>query len=203
MKLIAITALAVGSAAVLMLGNAPVGVPEIGKPAPSFTATDSNGKTVNLSDFKGKIVVLEWTNDGCPYVRAHYQGNMQALQKKYTDKGVVWLSVISSAEGQQGYCDGARANDLTKSRSAYPSRVLLDAKGEVGHTYVATATPHMFVIDADGVLRYNGAIDAARSTRAADHKPEDSYVAKAIDAIMAGKEVEVTKTQPYGCGIHY
>ncbi|MEX2243991.1 MAG: redoxin domain-containing protein [Fimbriimonadaceae bacterium] len=199
----AILALSIGAAALLMLGNAPVGGAEIGKAAPAFTAVDSNGKTVNLADFKGKIVVLEWTNDGCPYVVANYQGNMQALQKKYTEKGVVWLSIISSKPGTQGYADGARANELTKSRSAVPSRVLLDPKGEVGKLYAAKVTPHMFVIDKDGVLRYDGAINAKPSSRATDHKPEESYVTFAVDAIMAGKEVATTKTQPYGCGIKY
>lgn len=203
MKLKAITALAVAATAVLMLGNAPTANVEIGKPAPAFTIVDSNGKTVNLSDFKGKFVVLEWTNDGCPYVVAHYQGNMQAIQKKYTEKGVVWLSIISSKPGAQGYADGARANELTKSRNAYPSRVLLDPKGDVGRLYDAKTTPHMYVIDKDGVLRYDGAIDANRSSRASDHKPEDSYVGKALDALMAGKEVETSKTQPYGCNVKY
>ncbi len=199
----AIVSFAVCMAAVSMLGNAPFAGVEVGKPAPNFAATDSNGKALNLADYKGKVVVLEWTNDGCPYVVAHYQGNMQALQKKYTEKGVVWISIISSKPGAQGYADGGRANELSKSRGAVPSRVVLDPTGVIGKQYDAKTTPHMFVIDADGVLRYDGAIDATRSSRAADHKPEDSYVAHALDAVMAKGEVKVTKTQPYGCNVKY
>jgi peroxiredoxin len=190
-------------AAVAMLGNAPFAGVEVGKPAPDFKATDSNGKEFNLADYKGKTVVLEWTNHGCPYVVSHYQGNMQALQKKYTEKGVVWITVISSKPGSQGHVDGAGANELSKSRGAVPTRVVLDPSGVIGKQYDAKTTPHMFVIDANGVLRYDGAIDANRSSRAADHKPEDSYVAHALDAVMSKGEVKVTKTQPYGCNVKY
>ena len=176
---------------------------EIGKPAPAFTAVDSNGKSVNLGAFKGKLVVLEWTNHECPYVTAHYQGNMQALQKKYTAQGVVWLSIVSCKPGGQGHVDGTRANALTKERGAAPTHVLLDANCEVGRLYDAKTTPHMYVIDKEGVLRYDGAIDAVRTSRAADHRPEDSYVGKALDALLAGKPVEISKTQAYGCTIKY
>jgi peroxiredoxin len=203
MKSKSVVALFVGSAAMILLGNVSTGSAEIGKSAPTFTNVDSNGKTVSLADYKGKIVVLEWTNNECPYVTSHYQGNMQALQKKYTESGVVWLTVISSKVGAQGYADGPRANELTKSRGAMPSRVLLDPSGTLGRLYGAKSTPHMFVIDKDGVLRYDGAIDAKVSSRASDHKPEDSYVAKAIEAINAGREVETAKTQPYGCTVKY
>ena len=199
----AIVSCVVGAAAVAMLGSAPAGGVEVGKPAPNFTATDSNGKNLSLSDFKGKIVVLEWTNPDCPYVRSHYQGNMQALQKTYTEKGVVWLTVDSSRPGSQGSMTADQANALIKSTQSHQTRFLLDADGAVGKLYEARTTPHMFVIDQQGVLRYDGAIDAARSSRAADHRPEDSYVAKAIEAILAGKEIETTKTQPYGCAVKY
>jgi peroxiredoxin len=139
--------LAAAAAAVSLLA-APAGAePKVGAPAPAFTALDSNGKTVSLSDFKGKTVVLEWTNDGCPYVRKHYgSGNMQALQKKWTEQGIVWLSVISSPPGEQGYADAARANALTVDRKAAPTAVLLDPKQQVAKAYGALVTPHMYII---------------------------------------------------------
>ncbi|MGI9387577.1 MAG: redoxin domain-containing protein, partial [Methyloligellaceae bacterium] len=134
--------------------------PVIGKPAPVFTGTDSNGKKVSLQDFRGKTVILEWTNHDCPFVRKHYgSGNMQALQKKATGGDVVWLSVISSAPGRQGHVSPVRANELTTARKASPSAVLLDPDGTIGRAYEATATPHMFVIDTQGTLVYKGAID--------------------------------------------
>ena len=143
--------------------------PEVGKPAPDFSAVDSNGKTVKLSDFHGKTVVLEWTNDGCPYVKKHYgSGNMQSLQKDADAKGIVWLTVVSSAPGKQGYVDGAGANGLTKSRGAAPAAVLLDPDGAVGHLYDARTTPHMFIVDKDGTLVYMGGIDDKATTEVAD-----------------------------------
>ena len=129
--------------------------PEVGKPAPDFSAVDSNGKTVKLSDFRGKTVVLEWTNDGCPYVKKHYgSGNMQSLQKDAAAKGIVWLTIVSSAPGKQGYVDGAGANGLTASRGAAPAAVLLDPDGAVGHLYDARTTPHMFIVDAGHARLY-------------------------------------------------
>jgi peroxiredoxin len=188
--------------ALAVLGAMPHAA-EIGKPAPAFTVADSNGKNVALSTFKGKLVVLEWTNHECPYVVAHYQGNMQALQKKYTAQGVVWLSVVSCKPGAQGHLDGPKANALTKERGAAPTHVLLDPNCELGRIYNAVTTPHMFVIDKEGVLRYDGAIDSSRTSRASDHRPEDSYVGKALDALIAGRPVEISKTQAYGCTIKY
>ena len=158
---------------------------------------------MSLADFKGKIVVLEWTNDGCPYVKGHYQGGMQKMQSKYTKSGVVWLSIISSAPGQQGYADGTRANGLTKSRAAKPTYVLLDPDGDVGHMYDAKTTPQMFVIDKKGVLRYDGAIDGSYSASAAKQKSSEQYFANALDAVLAGKDVKTTKTRPYGCNVKY
>src|SRR5262249_26228958 len=147
-------------AAVALLSSAALAEPTIGQPAPAFTAVDSNGKSHSLSEFKGRTVVLEWTNDGCPYVGKHYNsGNMQKLQQEATGAGVVWLSVISSAPGKQGYVTGAEANTLTTSRNAHPTAVLLDPTGAIGRDYEAQTTPHMFVIDKTGVLRYMGAID--------------------------------------------
>ena len=134
---------AVSVAAIAVMGNAPTGGAEIGKAAPTFSLTDSNGKSVSLSEFKGKVVVLEWTNDGCPYVVGHYKGGMQAFQKKYAKKDVVWLTIISSAVGQQGYADGKRANNLSKKHGAKPTHVLLDPDGDIGHMYDAKTTPQL------------------------------------------------------------
>jgi peroxiredoxin len=176
----------------------------IGQPAPEFTALDSNGATQKLSDYKGKVVVLEWTNNECPFVVKHYNsGNMQATQKKAVDAGVVWLSVISSAPEKQGHVDGAKANELTKSRNASPTAVLLDGTGEVGKLYGAKTTPHMFVIDKEGKLVYAGAIDSISSPRESDVKEATNYVTQALDEIAAGKPVSVSSTKSYGCGVKY
>ena len=178
--------------------------PEVGKPAPDFSAVDSNGKTVNLSDYRGKIVVLEWTNDGCPYVKKHYSsGNMQSLQKDETAKGIVWLTIISSAPGAQGYVDGSGANDLTSSRGAAPTAVLLDPDGKVGHLYDARTTPHLFIVNADGALVYMGGIDDKATTNAADIATSKNYVRAALDDVLAGKPVEQAVTRPYGCSVKY
>ena len=178
--------------------------PEVGKPAPDFSAVDSNGKSVSLSDYRGKIVVLEWTNDGCPYVKKHYSsGNMQSLQKDETSKGIVWLTVISSAPGAQGYVDGAAANELTKSRGAAPTAVLLDPDGKVGHLYDARTTPHMFIVNADGTLVYMGGIDDKATTNEADIGSAKNYVRAALGEVLAGKPVEQAVTRPYGCSVKY
>ncbi len=178
--------------------------PEVGKPAPEFSAVDSNGKTVKLSDFHGKTVVLEWTNDGCPYVKKHYgSGNMQSLQKDAAAKGIVWLTIVSSAPGKQGYVDGAGANGLTKSRGAAPAAVLLDPDGAVGHLYDARTTPHMFIADAAGTLVYMGGIDDKATTEVADIQGARNYVRAALDEIAAGKPVAEAVTRPYGCSVKY
>ncbi len=188
----------------LLISGAAYAAPELGKPAPDFSAIDSNGKTVRLSDFRGKIVVLEWTNDGCPYVQKHYNsGNMQSLQKDETSRGVVWLTVISSAPGTQGYVDGTEANALTKSRGAAPTEVLLDPEGKVGHLYEARTTPHMFVVSKDGTLAYMGGIDDKPTTNPADIRTAKNYVRAALDEVMAGKTVEKAVTRPYGCSVKY
>lgn len=176
----------------------------VGKPAPNFTAVDSNGKSHQLSDFKGKVVVLEWTNHECPFVRKHYDSeNMQKTQKLATDKGVVWLSVVSSAPGNQGYVDGAKANSLTKERNAAPTAVLLDPDGKLGRLYGARTTPHMFVIAADGTLAYMGAIDSIASSNKADVAKAENYVTKAIEQVLKGEPVTNATTQPYGCTVKY
>jgi peroxiredoxin len=175
-----------------------------GKPAPGFSATDSGGKPVSLEAFKGKPVVIEWTNHDCPFVRKHYDsGTMQKLQKDTAGKGVVWLTVVSSAPGQQGHVEGIEADKLTADRKAAPTAVVLDPKGDLGRLYGATVTPHMFVIDANGTLAYMGAIDdkaSANPSTLADARP---YAREAIDAVLKGKPVVTASTRPYGCSIKY
>jgi hypothetical protein len=176
----------------------------INAPAPDFTATDSNGKTRKLSEQKGKIVVLEWTNNGCPFVGKHYgSGNMQSLQKRYTAQGVVWFTVVSSAPGSQGYVTAAEANRDTERRGAAPTAVLLDPTGALGHLYGAQATPHMYVISAEGQLVYMGAIDDTPSADPSDIASSRNYVAAALEELKAGKRVTVTATRAYGCSVKY
>lgn len=196
---------AAATTAALLLGGATASAePKIGAAAPDFTAVDSNGRNHKLGEFRGKTVVLEWTNDKCPYVQKHYAtGNMQKLQQDATGKGVVWLTVVSSAEGAPGAVDGAGANKLTADRKAAPTAVLLDPEGTVGKAYDARTTPHMFVIDSEGKLRYMGAIDDKPTTENADVAGARNYVAEAIADVAGGKEVAETITRPYGCSIKY
>jgi peroxiredoxin len=185
-------------------GAAPGPQARIGAPAPAFSLADSNGKTVSLADFKGKTVVLEWTNHECPYVRKHYGGNnMQALQKKWTAQGVVWLSVISSEPGSEGYVTGEQANKLTRDRGAAPTAVLFDPKGDVGHAYGAQTTPHMYVITGNGTLAYMGGIDDKPTTRLDDLKTAKNFVDAALSEVSQGKPVSVTTSRPYGCSVKY
>jgi peroxiredoxin len=178
--------------------------PLVGQLAPAFTAVDSNGKSHTLGEFKGKTVVLEWTNDGCPYVRKHYgSGNMQKVQADLTAAGAVWLSIISSAPGKQGFVNGAQANELTASRGAHPTVVLLDPKGTIGRAYEAQTTPHMFVIDKTGILRYMGAIDDQPSTDQSAMATARNYVREAFAAVSTGRKVTETSTDPYGCSVKY
>lgn len=176
----------------------------VGEKAPDFTATDSRGQSHNLSDYAGKIVVLEWFNHGCPFVQKHYNsGNMQGLQKTYEEKGVVWLSIISSAPGKQGYCTPEQADEIFQDWEAIPAAVLLDPEGAVGRLYGAKTTPHMFIIDAGGTLVYDGGIDDIRSANIDDIPKATNYVKKALDELLAGKEVSVKTSQPYGCSVKY
>jgi len=176
----------------------------IGASAPNFTLTDSNGRSVSLADFKGKTVVLEWTNHECPYVRKHYGGrNMQALQKKWTAHGIVWLTLISSRPGAQGFVQGLEANKLTQEREAAPTAVLLDPQGGVGRSYGALVTPHMYVIGGDGTLVYMGGIDDKPSTRLEDLKTAKNFVDAALSELAAGQPVSVKISRPYGCTIKY
>jgi peroxiredoxin len=177
---------------------------EIGKPAPDFTLSSADGKTHSLSAFKGQVVVLEWVNFDCPFVKKHYgSDNMQALQRRYTGEGVVWLSINSSAPGKQGHCTPEQAVKLGAERKAAATALLLDPEGKVGQLFGARTTPHMFVIDKEGRLVYNGAIDDKPSPDPADLAGAKNYVTAALDAVLAGRKPEVQSTQPYGCSVKY
>jgi len=203
--IVARRSLLLGSAAIaLMPTMALADGPEIGKPGPLFTAVDSNGKTWSPSDLKGKVVVIETTNDGCPYVRKHYNArNMQDQQREAAAKGVVWLTSASSAKGEQGHVTAAEANQLTSSRDAAPAAVLLDPQSKIARAYGATVTPHMYIIDAKGILVYKGAIDSIPSSSGADIPKAKQYVRVALDEILAGKPVTDSSTRAYGCTLKY
>lgn len=176
----------------------------VGQAAPDFTGTDTNGKTHKLSDFKGKTVVLEWTNPECPFVVKHYgSGNMQKLQAEATKDGVIWLSVVSSAEGKEGNMTGEQANAYMTEQKSTPTARILDASGEIGKLYGAKTTPHMFVIDAKGTLVYAGAIDDNDSFSPDTITGAKNYVAAALQNLKDGKPVETASTKPYGCGVKY
>jgi peroxiredoxin len=176
----------------------------VGEAAPDFTGTDSSGQTHKLSQYRGKYVVLEWHNQGCPYTKKHYEsGNMQKLQKDWTAKGVVWLSVISSAPGKQGYVTASEENDYLKRMNAAPTAVLLDPKGELGRMYGAKTTPHMYIIDPQGRLIYNGAIDDRPTADQSDIAGAKNYVSQALEEATAGKPVSTAATTPYGCSVKY
>jgi peroxiredoxin len=177
---------------------------ENGAAAPDFTLTDTNGKKHNLSDFKGKLVVLEWLNPDCPFVVKHYgPGNMQGLQKRYTDQGVIWLSINSSAEGKEGYYSAEALNEWANKSGVKTTAILLDSDGKVGKRFGAKTTPHMFIIDASGNVVYQGAIDSVASTDDADIKDATNYVSTTLDEIMAGKTVSTPSTKSYGCSVKY
>jgi peroxiredoxin len=195
--------LVTATAAVVLLA-ASAGAQKIGTEAPNFTGTDSHGKTQTLDQYRGKYVVLEWHNQGCPYVRKQYEsGTMEKLQREWTAKGVVWLSVISSAPGQQGYVTAAQENEYLAKMKAAPTAVILDPTGKIGHLYEAKTTPHMFVIDPKGKLIYEGAIDDHASTDQADIPNSKNYVSEALTEAMAGKPVAEPVTRPYGCSVKY
>lgn len=175
-----------------------------GEAAPEFTLPNSKGAQVKLADQKGKYVVLEWFNDGCPYVKKHYgSGNMQKLQEKYTEKGVEWLTILSSAPGKQGHQTPQKINEIMLEWKGKTSHVLLDPMGKVGRLYAAKTTPHMFIINPKGNIIYQGAIDSISSSDPADIPQAQNYVALALDAAMAGKPVATASTTPYGCSVKY
>jgi hypothetical protein len=178
--------------------------PQVGRPAPAFSGTDSQGNTRRLEDFRGKTVVLEWTNADCPFTHKHYaSGNMQGLQGLAREHGVVWLSVISSAPGKQGYVDGPGADALTRSRQAAPTAVLLDPSGTLGRLYHAKTTPHMFVIGPAGDMKYMGGIDSIPTADIGDIKSAEPYLKEAMLAVADGKPVVHSVTRPYGCSVKY
>lgn len=178
--------------------------PPVGSPAPALTLTDTKGKQHNLADYKGKYVVLEWVNLGCPFVKKHYEsGNMQATQKKAVDKGVVWLSVCSSAQWKQGHLSPAGWNEEIADRKMASTAVLLDESGEVGRSYGAKTTPHMYIVNPEGVLIYKGAIDDKPSTNKDTIPGARNHVLAALDESMSGKPVSTASTTPYGCSVKY
>ena len=176
----------------------------VGQPAPAFTLTDTKGTTHSLADFAGKTVVLEWFNHECPFVKKHYgAGNMQRQQAAATGKGVVWLTINSSAAGKQGHVNAEQANAILGEWKASPTAFLLDHDGTVGQAYGAKTTPHMYVIDGEGVLRYNGAIDSNPSADPADIPGATQYVEAALGDLAANRAVARGTTQPYGCSVKY
>ncbi|TRW18051.1 redoxin domain-containing protein [Glacieibacterium frigidum] len=183
---------------------APAFAVTVGQPAPAFTATDSNGKVHRLADFKGKPVVLEWTNSGCPFVKKHYgAGNMQETQAAATKAGAVWLTVNSGAPGKQGHVDAKGANAEVAANKAKPTAYLLDPTGAIGRAYDAKTTPHIYVIDAKGNLAYQGAIDDKPTADPADIKGATNLALAALNDVKAGKPVKVATSKPYGCAVKY
>jgi len=199
-QLVAAALIATAARATALAADAP----KVGAPPPEFTATDNQGHQRRLSEFKGKPVVLEWHNQGCPFVKKHYgTGNMQRLQKELTDQGAVWLTIISSAPGKQGYVTPAQEDEYLKAQQAAPTAVLLDSDGAVGKLYGAKTTPHMFLVDAKGVLVYAGAIDDRSTPDPEDVNGARNYVEAAFREVKAGKPVTVGSTAPYGCSVKY
>lgn len=174
-----------------------------GQKATDFKLTDATGKTVQLSDFKGKTVVLEWNNPGCPFVQRHYEGNMQKAQAAAKAGGVVWLTINSGAPGKQGYMQGAEATKWVADKKASPAHYLLDPKGVVGKGYAAKTTPHMYIIDGAGVLRFQGGIDDKPAARVEEMGSARNHVLAALNEMKAGKPVSVAQTTPYGCSVKY
>ncbi len=198
----AVVYVAVAAAALILVLAAHAAT--VGAAAPTFSGKDSQGKTQSLAQYRGKYVVLEWTNRECPYTKKQYDsGNMQALQREWTAKGVVWLTVLSSAQGEQGYLDAAQENAQIEKVHAHPTAAILDPSGTIGREYGAKTTPHMFVIDPNGKLIYDGAIDDKPTTDTADVKGAKNYVSAALTEAMAGRTVEVASTRPYGCSVKY
>jgi len=210
MKLIALT-LATALSVVALPAQAGPGhdhhhgkTAEIDKPAPDFTLTDIDGKERTLSEFRGKYVVLEWNNPDCPFVRKHYgSGNMQALQAKYRENGVIWFTICSSGPGKQGFYEPDALKKMLSENKWSGTAYLRDTEGTVGRTYAAKTTPHMYVIDPNGVLIYAGAIDDKPSTKQGDIEGATNYVAASVDAAMGGRTVAVKTTTPYGCSVKY
>ncbi len=201
-SMIGACAIAIAAGAGIAAGTG--GALQIGRPAPDFIATDSKGSSLTLSQYRGKSVVLEWTNADCPYTRKHYSsGNMQSIQALAQKNGVVWLTVISSAPGKQGYVNGPAADALTQSRGAVPTAVLLDSSGTIARQYGAKTTPHMFVIDKNGTLQYMGGIDSIATADVGDIPNAEPYLKEAMLAVAQGNPVAHAVTRPYGCSVKY
>jgi peroxiredoxin len=191
-------------ASLVIFSGLLIGAAKVGETAPDFAATASDGRTYRLADDRGKFVVLEWHNQGCPYTNKHYErGNMQRLQKEWTAKGVAWFTVISSAPGEQGYVSAADENAYMARMKAVPTAALLDPAGQVGHLYEAKTTPHMIVINPQGTVIYDGAIDDHPTPDAEDIPDSKNYVSEALAEAMAGKPVATAVTRPYGCSVKY
>jgi peroxiredoxin len=190
--------------ATALIGAPALAAPTLGKPAPAFQAVDADGRTRSLAEFKGKTVVLEWTNNGCPYVQKHYSsGNMQGLQRQATKEGIVWLTVISSAPNTQGYLTGPQAKAWKAKAKAASTAVLLDPAGRVGRAYDAKTTPHMYVVDKAGTLVYMGGIDDRPYQDPESLKGAKNYVLAALADVKAGRAVAQAATRPYGCSVKY
>lgn len=181
-----------------------VAEPQIGQAAPNFRLNDADGRVVTLSDYRGKTVVLEWNNPGCPFVQKHYgSGNMQRSQAAATRDGIVWLTVNSGAPGKQGYMTGPEAKAFVARTRASPSDYLLDPKGVVGKAYDAKTTPHMYIVDARGSLVYAGGIDDRPTADPADIAGAHNYVLAALSEMKAGKAISTPTSRPYGCSVKY
>lgn len=199
-----VLAVAAGASVALLSNRTAEAAVETGAQAPAFSVQDANGATRTLAEFRGRIVILEWTNHGCPYVRKHYDsGNMQALQREATADGIVWLQVISSARGEQGYLDGPGALARVRTDNAAPTATLLDANGVMGRAYGARNTPQMFIISPEGIVLYQGAIDDRPSARPSSLEGANNYVRAALADIAAGRPVQIAETTPYGCSVKY
>lgn len=175
----------------------------VGQPAPDFTLSDTAGKAVKLSQYKGKPVVLEWNNPGCPFVRKHYNGNMQALQKEFAAKGVVWLAINSTRDDSADHMSLAQLARWMADKQASPTATLMDEAGTVGQAYAARVTPHMYIVNAQGLLVYAGAIDNVPSARVADIEKATNYVRQGLGELLAGKPLTTATSQAYGCSIKY
>jgi hypothetical protein len=191
-------------AGAVILGTTSFAGAKVDEPAPAFTLKDAAGKAHSLADYKGKLVVLEWVNFGCPFVRKHYDsGNMQRLQQMAAGKGVIWLSICSSAPGKQGYFEGSELNDKIAAERSAAIAYLVDADGSVGRAYEAKTTPHMFIVDRSGMLIYAGGIDDVASTRQEDIAGATNYVQKGLESALNGKPLETKTSKPYGCSVKY
>lgn len=202
------TAVILSAAALISFSSADAQtVAEPGQVAPTFFAAQTaQGTAINLSDFEGKTIVLEWTNHDCPFVKKHYAtppANMQGLQEDSAEADVVWIQVISSAPGKQGHVSAGEALELNTRRGAVPAYTILDESGDIGRAYGAKTTPHMYIVDGEGLLQYNGAIDSIKSANVEDIEVAEPYFLNAINAVVEGQTVELASTTPYGCSVKY